>query len=177
MLPLCSAWGEFVSYLGSITLSLLRISLLLEREAALRAELQRQQAKQAVAAATGVAQTRRQVQQQVRGRSGGRLCGPGGCAGWHRLARPRLQRLQRRLCLHTSQAWPPVSLQGGMVLAVSTAAGGGLLLPAAAGDDDDGGGSAKALATEIRLLRAQRYLRTRGLMQVGGCRRGCLWHA
>ncbi|KAL4441469.1 hypothetical protein ABPG77_001973 [Micractinium sp. CCAP 211/92] len=39
-----SAWGEFVGYLGSITLSLLRISLLLEREAALLAELRRQRA-------------------------------------------------------------------------------------------------------------------------------------
>ncbi|KAL4444227.1 hypothetical protein ABPG75_011964 [Micractinium tetrahymenae] len=39
-----SAWGEFIGYLGSITLSLLRIALLLEREAALLAELQRQRA-------------------------------------------------------------------------------------------------------------------------------------
>lgn len=39
-----SAWGEFVGYLGSITLSLLRIALLLEREVALAAELQRQRA-------------------------------------------------------------------------------------------------------------------------------------
>lgn len=46
-----SAWGEFVGYLGSITLSLLRISLLLEREAALKAEMQRQRRKQQAEAA------------------------------------------------------------------------------------------------------------------------------
>ena len=36
-----SNWGELAGYVGSITLSLLRISLLLEREVALIAELQR----------------------------------------------------------------------------------------------------------------------------------------
>jgi hypothetical protein len=52
-----SNWGELIGYVGSISLSVLRISLLLEREVALIAELQRLQTEAAAAAGATAAAT------------------------------------------------------------------------------------------------------------------------
>ena len=125
-----SAWGELVGYMGSLSLSLLRISLLLEREVALLAELQRLQ--------------------QV----GGRLVG----------VAPQFGEVGGDEVEFFSPP-PPPPLPGGHWTGWESLPGTLPHSQLGSGDDSSGGGSAKALASEIQLLRARRVLRTLGLVQ------------